>query len=29
VPIAIDVDVRVEYWTKIRGLPENKAKPTA
>lgn len=29
VPVEIDEDVRVEYWTEIRGLPENKAKTTA
>jgi hypothetical protein len=29
VPIEIDDDVRVEYWTEIRELPENKAKATA
>jgi len=23
-PVEIDQDVRVEYWTKIRGLPERK-----
>ena len=25
VPVEIDEDVRVEYWTKIRGLAERKA----
>jgi hypothetical protein len=28
VPIEIDDDVRIEYWTTIRELPENKAKAT-
>ena len=28
VPIEIDEDVRVEYWTKIRGFPERKAQAT-
>ena len=28
VPVEIDDDVRVEYWTKIRDLPENQAKST-
>lgn len=27
-PIAIDEDVREEYWTVIRGLPLSKAKAT-
>jgi hypothetical protein len=27
VPVEIDDDVRVEYWTKIRGLPERKTEP--
>lgn len=26
VPVEIDEDVRVEYWTRIRELPENKGK---
>jgi hypothetical protein len=29
VPIEIDDDVRVEYWTKVRELPENQEKTTA
>jgi hypothetical protein len=29
VPVEIDEDVREEYWTEIRGLPENKAKRLA
>jgi hypothetical protein len=28
VPVEIDDDVRVEYWTKVRELPENAAKTT-
>jgi hypothetical protein len=28
IPIEIDDDARVEYWTEIRELPENKAKAT-
>jgi hypothetical protein len=28
VPVEIDEDVRVEYWTDVRGLPENQAKAT-
>ena len=26
VPVEIDEDVREEYWTEIRGLPEQKAR---
>ena len=26
-PIEIDEDVRAEYWTKIRDLPERKTEP--
>ena len=29
VPILIDEDVREEYWTEIRGMPENKFRTTA
>ena len=29
VPVEIDEDVREEYWTMIRGLPENKHKKDA
>jgi len=29
VPVEIDEDVREEYWTKIRGLPERKKQPRA
>lgn len=29
VPIEIDEDVREEYWTKIRGLPDNIKKSRA
>ena len=29
VPVEIDDDVRVEYWTKVRELPENNGKTTA
>ena len=29
VPIEIDEDVRAEYWSEIRGLPENADQPTA
>ena len=28
VPIEIDDDVRIEYWTTIRELPQDKAKAT-
>lgn len=28
-PVAIDEDVREEYWTEIRGVPANKTKATA
>jgi hypothetical protein len=28
VPVEIDDDVRVEYWTKVRELPESQAKTT-
>jgi len=28
VPIEIDDDVRVEYWTEIRELPDKQAKTT-
>lgn len=28
VPVEIDDDVRVEYWTKVRELPEHQAKTT-
>jgi hypothetical protein len=29
VPVEIDEDIRKEYWTEIRGLPENSAKTVA
>ena len=29
VPVEIDDDVRVEYWTEIRGQPENKDRTVA
>ena len=29
VPVEIDEDVREEYWTTIRGQPENKTKAVA
>jgi hypothetical protein len=29
VPVHIDDDVREEYWTDIRGQPENKVRRTA
>jgi hypothetical protein len=29
VAVAIDEDAREEYWTAIRGLPENKTKAVA
>ena len=29
VPVAIDEDVREEYWTAIRGMPENKTRLVA
>ena len=29
IPVEIDDDVREEYWTTIRGLPENKNKNDA
>ena len=29
VPVEIDDDVREEYWTEIRGLPENSGKTLA
>ena len=29
VPVEIDEDVRTEYWSEIRGLPENADQPTA
>ena len=28
-PVEIDEDVRVEYWTEIRGLPERREKADA
>ena len=28
VPVEIDDDARVEYWTKVRELPEHQAKTT-
>ena len=28
-PIPIDEDVREEYWTEVRSMPENKEKATA
>ena len=28
-PVYIDADVRVEYWTTIRGAPERKHEPIA
>jgi hypothetical protein len=27
VPVEIDEDVRAEYWTEVRGLPERRAEP--
>ena len=29
VPVEIDEDVRTEYWTEIRGLPEHEGKSVA
>lgn len=29
VPVHIDDDIREEYWTEIRGQPENKGKAAA
>ena len=28
-PVEIDEDVREDYWTEIRGIPENRNRPTA
>ena len=29
VPVGIDEDVRAEYWTEIRGLPDRAGRPLA